>query len=173
MTSSNDQGSVAYWRRWKSGQSRRKGRIWSLGVRGREKWKSDQRIPGMERNISKDQFSLIMTITSQEIKRLKWRTEFFKQVTVIAAVGYTKVNFVKVPGMCCHSVFLKFMLLKYSWVIMLCSFLPYSKVFVIHIYILFDTPFHYGLLQDIEYSSLGYTVGPCCLSILYIIVCIC
>lgn len=26
--------------------------------------------------------------------------------------------------------------------------------------------FHYGLLKDIEYSSLGYTVGPCCLSIL-------
>ena len=33
--------------------------------------------------------------------------------------------------------------------------------------------FHYGLLQDTEYSSLCYTVGPCCLSILYIIVCIC
>ena len=27
--------------------------------------------------------------------------------------------------------------------------------------------FHYSLLQDIEYSSLYYTVGPC-LSILYI-----
>ena len=35
------------------------------------------------------------------------------------------------------------------------------------IYILF----HYGLSQDIQYSSLCYTVGPCCLSILYIIVC--
>ena len=31
--------------------------------------------------------------------------------------------------------------------------------------------FHYGLLQDIEYSFLSYTVGPWCLSILYIIVC--
>ena len=30
---------------------------------------------------------------------------------------------------------------------------------------------HYGLLQDIEYRSLYYTVGPCCLSIPYIIVC--
>ena len=29
------------------------------------------------------------------------------------------------------------------------------------------------LLQDIEYSSLCYTVGPCHLSILYIAVCIC
>ena len=32
---------------------------------------------------------------------------------------------------------------------------------------------HYGLLQDIEYSSLCCTVGPCCVSILYIVVCIC
>ena len=35
---------------------------------------------------------------------------------------------------------------------------------------LFYILFHYGLLQDIEYSSLCYTVGPCCLSILYVIV---
>ena len=33
--------------------------------------------------------------------------------------------------------------------------------------------FHYDLLQDIEYSSLCYTVGHYCLSILYIIVCMC
>ena len=32
---------------------------------------------------------------------------------------------------------------------------------------------HYGLLQDIEYSPLCYTVGPCCLCILCVIVCIC
>ena len=32
---------------------------------------------------------------------------------------------------------------------------------------------YYGLSQDIESSSLCYTVGPCCLSILYIIGCIC
>ena len=38
------------------------------------------------------------------------------------------------------------------------------------IYILFHILFHYGLLQDMEYSSLCYTVGPDCLSILYIIV---
>ena len=41
-----------------------------------------------------------------------------------------------------------------------------------YIYILFHILFHYGLSQDIEYSSLCYTVGPCCSSILYIIVCI-
>ena len=40
-------------------------------------------------------------------------------------------------------------------------------------YILFQIFFHYRLLQDIKYSSLCYTVGPCCLSVLYIIVCIC
>ena len=34
------------------------------------------------------------------------------------------------------------------------------------------TLFHYGLLQDIEYSSLRYTLGPCGLPTLYIIVCI-
>ena len=44
---------------------------------------------------------------------------------------------------------------------------------VIRIYILFKILFHYGLSQDIEYSSLGYTIGPCCLSILYIVVCVC
>ena len=51
----------------------------------------------------------------------------------------------------------------------------YSKVIQLYIYIhiLFHILFHYGLSQDIEYSSLCYTVGPCCLSILYIIVCIC
>jgi len=31
--------------------------------------------------------------------------------------------------------------------------------------------FHYGLSQDIEYSFLCYTVAPCCLFILYIILC--
>ena len=43
----------------------------------------------------------------------------------------------------------------------------------IHTYILFQILFPYRLLQDIEYSSLCYTVGPYWLSILYIVVCIC
>ena len=34
--------------------------------------------------------------------------------------------------------------------------------------IFFHILFHYGLSQDIEYSSLFYTVGSCSLSILYI-----
>ena len=49
----------------------------------------------------------------------------------------------------------------------------FSGDIYIYIYILFQTLFHYRLLQDIEYSSPCYTVGPCCLSVLYIVVCIC
>ena len=37
---------------------------------------------------------------------------------------------------------------------------------VIHMYTFFNILFHYGLSRDIEYTSLCYTVGPCCLSIL-------
>ena len=45
---------------------------------------------------------------------------------------------------------------------------------VIHIYTyFFHMIFHYGLSEDIECSSLCYTVGHCCLSVLYIIVYIC
>ena len=43
----------------------------------------------------------------------------------------------------------------------------------IYIYILFQILFHYRLLQDIECNSLCYTVGPSCLSTLYIVVYIC
>ena len=38
------------------------------------------------------------------------------------------------------------------------------------IHILFHIIFHYGLLQDIAYSSLCYTVGPYYLSLLFIYV---
>ena len=38
-----------------------------------------------------------------------------------------------------------------------------------HIYILFHIRFPYRLLQDIEYSSLCYTVGPCCFHVLAIV----
>ena len=59
---------------------------------------------------------------------------------------------------------------------MLCWFQVYSKVIQLSIYVyLFFSKFfsHYRLLQDIEYSSLSYPVGPYCLSILYIVVGIC
>ena len=42
----------------------------------------------------------------------------------------------------------------------------YSKVTVIHICFLFQILFHYRLLQDIEYSSLCYTLDPCELQLL-------
>ena len=42
-----------------------------------------------------------------------------------------------------------------------------------YVYIFFQILFHYKLLQDIQYSSLCYTVGPCCLPVFYIVVCTC
>ena len=59
---------------------------------------------------------------------------------------------------------------------MLCQFQVYSRVIQLYIYMyifFFQILFPYRLLQNIEYSSLCYTVGPCWLSILYIVVCIC
>ena len=47
------------------------------------------------------------------------------------------------------------------------------KQFNTHIHVYIHTLFHYGLLKDIEYSSLCYTTGLYCLSILYVIICIC
>ena len=46
-------------------------------------------------------------------------------------------------------------------------------VILIYMYILFHILFHYGLSQDTKYSSLCYTAGRCCLSILYTTPCIC
>ena len=43
----------------------------------------------------------------------------------------------------------------------------------IYTYSSFAIIFHYRLLQDIDYSSLCYVVGPCCLSSLYTVMCIC
>ena len=48
---------------------------------------------------------------------------------------------------------------------------PSGKPLYVYIHICsFQMLFHYRLLQDIEYSSLCYTVGLCCLSIFYIVV---
>ena len=41
-----------------------------------------------------------------------------------------------------------------------------------YMYILYQILFHYRLLQDAECSSLSYVVGPYCLPILYVIVCV-
>ena len=42
-----------------------------------------------------------------------------------------------------------------------------------NIYFFFHVLFHPSLSQGIKHSFLCYTVGPCCLPTLYIIVCIC
>lgn len=44
---------------------------------------------------------------------------------------------------------------------------------VLYMSILLQTPFPYSLLQNIAYSSMCKTVGPGCLSVLYIVMCIC
>ena len=62
-------------------------------------------------------------------------------------------------------------LLKYSWFKMLCQFLLHSKVIQLYLYIFFFI--FYGLSLDIQYCTLCHIVGPCCLSMLYIKVCIC
>ena len=53
--------------------------------------------------------------------------------------------------------------LTYS-VVIISAIQQSDSVIHIYIYILFHILFHYDLSQDIEYSSLCYTVGPCCLS---------
>ena len=56
----------------------------------------------------------------------------------------------------------------------MCQCLLYSKATQSYAYrhsFFYSVP--YGLSQAIEYSSLYYILGPCCLSILYIIVCLC
>ena len=68
--------------------------------------------------------------------------------------------------------------LKKNWSIVDLQCQAYSKVIQLYytymcVYMLFQILFHYRLLQGIEYSSLCCTVSPCCLSILYIVMCIC
>ena len=71
------------------------------------------------------------------------------------------------------SWFYFFFLLKYivdlqCYISFWCTAKWFSHTYI-HAYI----PFHYGLLQGTEDSSLWYTTRSCCLSILHIIVCIC
>ena len=51
----------------------------------------------------------------------------------------------------------------------MCSFVLCNNVIPFYIHVLF----HYGLSQDIDYSSLCYIARPCHLSMLYIVVSIC
>ena len=45
------------------------------------------------------------------------------------------------------------------------------QIIYIYMYFRFFSP--YMLLKNSEYNSMYYTVGPCWLSVLYIVVCIC
>ena len=62
-------------------------------------------------------------------------------------------------------------LLKYSWFtgFNFCCTVKWLS----YTYSLFSYSFLYGLSWNMEYSSLRYTAGPCCLSILRLRVCIC
>ena len=58
--------------------------------------------------------------------------------------------------------------------VVLVSDVEQSDSFIhMHVFILSQVLFSFRLLQNIEQSSLCYTVGPCWLSILNIAVCIC
>ena len=49
----------------------------------------------------------------------------------------------------------------------------HNKVIQLYVYIYyFSDYFSYNLLQGIQYSSLCYIVGSCCLSVLCVLVCI-
>ena len=65
--------------------------------------------------------------------------------------------------------FLKNILLKYSGLTM---FQVHSKVIQLYkyTYIIFEFIFHHRLLQDIDYSSLCYTVNLCCLLHFYFLI---
>ena len=52
---------------------------------------------------------------------------------------------------------------------MFCYFQVYRKVIQLYIKTYFFFKFYFMLLQNIEYSSLYYTVGNCWLSILYVV----
>ena len=64
---------------------------------------------------------------------------------------------------CSHQVarVLELQYQSFQWAFRVCVY--------VYIYMPFQIPFHYTLLQNIEWSSLCYTVRPC-LSVLYIIV---
>ena len=60
-------------------------------------------------------------------------------------------------------------LLTYSW---LTVFQVHNKVVQLYkyTYIIFEIIFHHVLLQDIDYSSLCYTVNLCCLLHIYFLI---
>lgn len=49
----------------------------------------------------------------------------------------------------------------------------YTRIYIFRFFSILCIIFHYGLSPDIECSSLCCTVGLCCLSLLYKVVCVC
>ena len=93
-----------------------------------------------------------------------------------------RLLFLTSKGLCYHKNKVSFFLSVEVWLVynvVLVSGVQQSDCFI-HIYcffiyiFFFRFFFHYRLLQDIEYSSLCYTAGPCCLNSLikYLSICL-
>ena len=110
-------------------------------------------------------------------KRRKWGTFLkpytksnSKWITNLNIKGKTKKFLLENTGINFATLdlsgfFLNFIKVQLIYNVVLISSVQQSDLFIC-IYILFNILSHYGLSQDIEYSSLCCTVGPSCLSIL-------
>ena len=103
-------------------------------------------------------------LAQQDILRLSSIVSLLESAIFMNSFSFFKKNY--------FNLFLN-ILLKYSWFTMLISSVQQNMWFSYTYMYSFSHSFFYGLSQDIEYSSLCYIVGPCCLSILYITACIC
>ena len=105
------------------------------------------------------------------------RTLYYANMPYGAPTG--EENILCFPSLSTYLFFLALSLKKIYWSIadLQCcvSFKGTAKWFhytCTYIFIIFQILFPYSLLQNIEYSSLCYTVGPCWLFTLYIVVCV-
>ena len=105
--------------------------------------------------LAKEKFLEVMGLAMLQDSRSIYKNQlyFYTLATGKQPFLFFYFNFLMVDLQCCVNFWCTAKWLSYT-----------------HIYILFYILFHYGLSQDIEYSSQCYTVGPCCLSILYVIV---
>ena len=104
-----------------------------------------------------------------------WKYVFYSFKHIYIGTGRKKVSTDEISFL---SEFLKnfFSFFNWSLVDIQCcvSFRCTAKWFSYNIYMyIFQILFPYRLLQNIDYSSLCSRVGPCWLSILYIVVCMC